>query len=67
MDPSSSPSVPFGADPARLWVGRVLKGYRLEERLGQGGFADVLRATRVRDGLPVAMKVIRAPRPGSPT
>ena len=38
--------------------------YRLEDRLGEGGMADVFRAVRERDGAVVALKVAK-PVPGS--
>ncbi|MFI5120411.1 MAG: serine/threonine-protein kinase [Thermoanaerobaculia bacterium] len=41
-------------------VGRSLGRYRLEELLGQGGMAEVLRATDTKLGRTVAVKVILA-------
>jgi len=38
--------------------------YRLEERIGQGGFGTVFRATRLADGSQLAIKVFR-PQPGN--
>lgn len=46
----------------QLHVGQVLGGYRLEGKAGRGGFAHVLRATRVSDGRQVALKVLRLDR-----
>lgn len=46
----------------QLHVGQILGGYRLEGKAGRGGFAHVLRATRVSDGRPVALKVLRLDR-----
>jgi serine/threonine-protein kinase len=43
----------------RLYAGRVIAGYRLEGRVGEGGFAHVLKASRVSDGTPVALKLLR--------
>ncbi|RMG16527.1 MAG: serine/threonine protein kinase [Planctomycetota bacterium] len=48
----------------RLHAGQVLAGYRLEGTAGSGGFCDVLRATRLADGAPVALKVLRAKHRG---
>jgi len=42
-----------------LYVGCVLAGYRLEERLGRGGSAYALRAERISDRKKVVFKVIR--------
>ena len=45
-------------------TGAILDGkYRLGERIGAGGAAAVYRATRIADGQPAAVKVLR-PRPG---
>ncbi len=45
--------------------GRVLgKRYRIDERIGQGGFGTVYRGTHLRLGDTVAVKVISAPHPG---
>jgi serine/threonine-protein kinase len=38
-------------------------GYRIDALLAEGGFADVYRATRLSDGLPVALKVMRGDEP----
>src|SRR5688572_9752980 len=56
----------MGASPEQLHVGQVLGGYRLEARAGRGGFAHVLRATRVADGRQVALKVTRLDRGDTP-
>lgn len=42
-----------------LQVGQILAGYRLEGRVGQGGFAQVLRARRLSDDVQVALKLLR--------
>lgn len=42
-----------------LFVGQVLGGYRIEGKAGRGGFARVLRAQRLLDGEPVALKLLR--------
>jgi serine/threonine protein kinase len=47
------------AEPFSLFVGQVLGDYRLEGKGGQGGFARVLRATRLTDGKQVALKLLR--------
>ena len=48
---------------AQFLVGHVLDDrYRLESVLGQGGFGVVLRATDLRDGREVAVKVLDPPR-----
>jgi serine/threonine protein kinase len=46
-------------DLSRIWRGRVLAGCRLDERIGQGGFANAMRGVRLSDGLPVVLKVVR--------
>ncbi|MFL6662520.1 MAG: serine/threonine protein kinase [Rhizobacter sp.] len=51
-----------GMPPTGLAEGRVIHGFRLEERLHQGGMAALWRVTRVDgddDGLPLVMKVPR--------
>ncbi|MGE0710471.1 MAG: serine/threonine-protein kinase [Planctomycetota bacterium] len=48
-----------GSDRHPLFVGQVLAGYRLEGKGGMGGFARVLRATRLSDGAAVALKLLR--------
>jgi serine/threonine-protein kinase len=60
------PAPPAGPDdtvarPPELAV----PGYRLEGELGRGGMGVVYRATRERDGLPVAVKTL-APAGGTP-
>jgi serine/threonine-protein kinase len=46
-------------DPASLAAGHILAGrYRLEHRLGQGGFATVFAATNLNDQTRVALKVM---------
>ena len=54
------------AEPQALAPGVVLgKRYRLEERIGSGGMADVYRATDIDVGEEVALKVFTAtPEPG---
>src|SRR3954470_10363452 len=41
-------------------LGDSIGGYRLEERLGEGGMGLVFRARREGDGQPVALKVMKA-------
>jgi serine/threonine-protein kinase len=41
--------------------GRLVGGYRLEERLGRGGGGDVYRAARPGTGATVALKLLRDP------
>jgi protein-serine/threonine kinase len=53
---------PPPAPPAPLEVGQVLDGFRLEERLHQGGMANLWRVSRVDgadDGTELLMKVPR--------
>lgn len=56
---------PQSAPPAPLEAGQVLDGFRLEERLHQGGMANLWRVSRVDgptegdDGLELLMKVPR--------
>jgi len=52
FDPSARPTV---ADP---FLGRELKGYRVEELIGSGGMGTVYRATQLSLGRPVAVKVL---------
>ncbi len=47
----------------QLHLGQLLGGYRLEGKAGRGGFAHVLRATRISDQQQVALKVLRLDRP----
>jgi eukaryotic-like serine/threonine-protein kinase len=42
--------------------GRLVAGYRLEERLGRGGGGEVYRAAHPGTGAPVALKLLRDPR-----
>lgn len=48
----------------KLYLGQVLAGYRLEEQVGRGGFATVLKARRESDGASVALKVLRTKHRG---
>ena len=50
-----------GVLPGRLEAGQVIDGFRLEERLHQGGMANLWRVTRVdaADDKPLIMKVPR--------
>lgn len=48
----------------KLYLGQVLSGYRLEEQVGRGGFATVLKARRESDGKSVALKVLRTKHRG---
>lgn len=48
----------------KLYLGQVLSGYRLEEQVGRGGFATVLKARRESDGVAVALKVLRTKHRG---
>ena len=48
----------------KLYLGQVLSGYRLEEQVGRGGFATVLKARRESDGASVALKVLRTKHRG---
>ncbi|MCC6619856.1 MAG: serine/threonine-protein kinase PknK [Deltaproteobacteria bacterium] len=44
---------------AAAWIGRVLDGrYRIEERLAEGGFGVVFRATQLTIERPVAVKLL---------
>jgi eukaryotic-like serine/threonine-protein kinase len=55
-------SMPGAAPPAPLEVGQVLDGFRLEERLHQGGMANLWRVSRtdgVDEGCELLMKVPR--------
>lgn len=52
----------MGRSIEQLHAGQLLGGYRLEARVGRGGFAHVLRALRVGDGQQVALKVLRLDR-----
>jgi nucleotide-binding universal stress UspA family protein len=66
-DDTGSDRMPAGEVPVgltRLDVGDVVDGYRVEERLHQGGMATLWRVSRVDagaqdDGLPLLMKVPR--------
>lgn len=46
----------------RLHAGQILGGYRLEAKVGRGGFAHVLRAERLSDRQQVVLKVLRLDR-----
>jgi predicted Ser/Thr protein kinase/predicted nucleic acid-binding protein len=52
FDPAARPTV---SDP---FLGRELKGYRVEELIGSGGMGTVYRATQLSLGRPVALKVL---------
>lgn len=60
---TTNPPTPSPALPAPLEVGQVLDGFRLEERLHQGGMANLWRVSRVDgaadDGIELLMKVPR--------
>jgi ligand-binding sensor domain-containing protein/GAF domain-containing protein len=43
---------------------RTVGAYRLQERLGAGGMAEVFRAVNVHDGSPAAVKLLRADEAG---
>ena len=47
-------------------AGRTIAGYRLLERVGEGGTAEVYRAEHVLLRRPCALKLIRAERAGDP-
>jgi serine/threonine protein kinase len=47
--------------PHELAPGEVLAGYRVEDVLGRGGMGCVYRATQLKLGRAVALKVIAAP------
>lgn len=48
-----------GVEPERDWKGRVLTGrYRLQRRLADGGMSSVFAAIHVRNGCPVAVKIL---------
>ena len=56
-----APTVAEGASPTALeaWAGRIIGGkYRVDAVLGKGGMGVVLRATHLRLGEPVAIKVL---------
>jgi predicted Ser/Thr protein kinase len=52
FDPATRPTV---ADP---FLGKELKGYRIEEVVGSGAMGTVYRATQLSLGRPVAVKVL---------
>ncbi|GMV81286.1 MAG: hypothetical protein AMXMBFR7_24700 [Planctomycetota bacterium] len=41
------------------WIGRLIGDYRIEQELGRGGMGTVYRATNVRVGSTVALKLLR--------
>src|ERR1700739_2406350 len=47
------------ADRRELAIGDVRGGYRLDDKLGEGGMGLVFRATRESDGATVALKVLK--------
>lgn len=51
--------MPKGKAPARFRPRQVVGKYRIERRLGRGGFADVYRAMDTIEGVRVALKVPR--------
>jgi serine/threonine-protein kinase len=52
--------------PQETFVGRVIAGYRLTERVGEGGTAEVYRAEHPQHGV-CAFKVLRSRLQGDPT
>jgi serine/threonine protein kinase len=56
--PAAAPAAPASAGARRLQPGDELDGWRLEERLGAGGWGQVFRATR--GGQTRALKVLHA-------
>jgi predicted ATPase/tRNA A-37 threonylcarbamoyl transferase component Bud32 len=45
---------------SRLSIGRTLSHFRIEQRLGQGAMGEVYRATDLKLGRPVALKILSA-------
>jgi hypothetical protein len=66
-EPAAVAMPPAATAGATLPVGSQLGGYRIRERLGAGGYADVYRAEQVQLGREVALKVLRAAAADAPT
>jgi hypothetical protein len=65
--PAAVAMPPAATAGTTLAVGSQLGGYRIRERLGAGGYADVYRAEQVQLGREVALKVLRAAAADAPT